>query len=143
MSNHQLNALLLSDGRPSIAKALHRALKSHTLLEANTAEQALQLFRDNAREIDLMLADVTLETSAGIQVALILRSEIPDLPVILTSTLPVGRWNDRDSSDLRRLGWRSLAILQEPVPAKMLTNTVLELIGSARGEFSENSAPGA
>lgn len=134
MSNHQLTkTLVLSDGRPSLARVLHRVLKLHTLLEANTAEQALQLFKNNAREIDLLFADVTVETSSGIQVAHILRSEIPDLPVILTSVLPVGRWNDRDSADLQRLGWRSLAVLQEPVSGTMLSNTVLELIGSSQG----------
>ena len=51
MSNRQLKALLLSDGRHSITDVLHRVLKLHTLLEASTAEQALQLFKDNARHI--------------------------------------------------------------------------------------------
>ena len=136
MSHHQLKALLLSDGRPSVTKSMRRVLKPYTLLEAKSAEEALQLFKDNAREIDLLLANVTLETSSGIQVALILRSEIPNLPVILTSAFPVGRWNDRDSTDLHRLGWRSLAILQEPVPYNLLSITVLELIGSGLGDLA-------
>ena len=35
MSHHQLKALLLSDGRPSVTKSMHRVLKPYTLLEAN------------------------------------------------------------------------------------------------------------
>jgi CheY-like chemotaxis protein len=136
MSNYQLKALLLSGIRPSITSALRRALKLHMLLNANTAEQALEVFKDNARQIDLLVADVTLETSSGIQVALILRSEIPDLPVILTAAEPVGRWNDRDSADLQRLGWRSLAVLQGPVTAKMVSKTIQELIGSGLGDVA-------
>jgi CheY-like chemotaxis protein len=127
-----MKTILVVEDEPSVRTLLRRKLKDYTLLEANTAEQALQLFKDNARQIDVLVADVTLKTSSGIQVALTLRSEIPDLPVILTSAFPVGRWNDRDSADLQRLGWRSLTILQKPFQAKLRSTAIIELIGAVK-----------
>jgi CheY-like chemotaxis protein len=64
-------------------------LKSYSLIEATTAEEALRLFSDHGRQVDLLIAAVTIPTSSGIQVALLLRSEIPDLPVLLTSSYPL------------------------------------------------------
>jgi CheY-like chemotaxis protein len=134
-----MKTILVLEDDPIVAVLLRRTLKHSVLLEAATAEQALQLFNNNARQIDLLVADVTLATSSGIQVALILRSDIPDLPVILASGYPVGYWNDRDSADLQRLGWRSLTILQKPFQAKMLSNAVVELTGSAQADKAKTA----
>ncbi len=108
---------------------LRHLLKPYGLIEAATAEQALRLFNDHGRRIDLFLADVTLPTSSGIRVALLLRSEIPNLPVILTSGYPVSVWAERDAADLERLGSSSVAIIQKPFKAQVLPNTVREMIG--------------
>jgi hypothetical protein len=78
-----------------------------------------------------LVADVTLPAHSGIQVALLLRTAIPDLPVILTSSYPVSDWSDRDSDDLGRLGVRSMAILPKPFQAQILLKTVHELTGGA------------
>jgi CheY-like chemotaxis protein len=136
-----MKSLLVLEVEPSVMKMLRHTLKEYNIIEASTAEQALQRFQDNARQIDLLLADVTLETSSGIHVALILRSQIPQVPVILTSANPVGGWSDRDSTDLRRLGWRSLAILQTPFQAKMLLDAVCELVGTARPGKARTAGP--
>jgi two-component system, cell cycle sensor histidine kinase and response regulator CckA len=127
-------ALLVLEDNPSVMMILRLMLEQYNVIEASTAEQALRLFTDVDRKIDLLVADVTLPTSSGIQVALLLRSEVPDLPVILTSGYPVSAWNDRDSADLERLGSNSVAILQKPFPSKALSDAVRELIGTAPAE---------
>ena len=109
-------------------------LKQYTVVEAATAEQALRLFTEHDYQFDLLLADVSLPTSSGIQVALLLRSAIPELPVILTSGYPVSGWNDRDSADLARLGSNSIAILQKPFQARVLLDAVRELTGGPQPE---------
>src|SRR5260370_41846289 len=97
-------ALLVLEDNPSVMMVLRLMLEQYSLIEASTAEQALRLFIDHGRKIELLVADVTLPTSSGIQVALLLRKEIPTLRVILTSGYPVGAWSDGDSADLVRLG---------------------------------------
>jgi CheY-like chemotaxis protein len=127
-----MKTLLILEDEPSVMKLLRRTLKQYRLVEATTAEEALLLFLDHIeldRRIDLLLADLTLPTMSGIQVAILLRSKIPDLPVILTSGYPVGGWSGRDSADLERLGADSVAILQKPFQAQALSNTICEFLG--------------
>jgi CheY-like chemotaxis protein len=44
---------------------LRRTLTEYNLLEAATAEEALQLFARHDPHVDLLLTDVTLPTSSG------------------------------------------------------------------------------
>jgi CheY-like chemotaxis protein len=129
-----VKTLLVLEDNPSVMMVLRLMLETYNLIEASTAEQAIRLFTDHGRKIDLLVADVTLPTSSGIQVALLLRLEIPGLPVILTSGYPVSAWSDRDSADLERLGSRSVAILLKPFQSKALSDAVRELIGTAPSE---------
>ena len=122
-----MKTLLVLEGNAPVMKLLLRVLRHYTVLEATTAEQALRRFTDHARQIDLFIADVTLPTSSGIHVALLFRSEIPDLPVILTSDYPV---SNRDSDDLERLGPNSVVILPKPFQPQVLSNAVYQLLGA-------------
>jgi len=111
-------------------KLLGHMLKPYTLIEATTAEQALQLFIDHDRQIDVLVADVTLPKGSGIQVALLLRSQLRHWPVILTSGYPVSSWSNQDSADLKRLRPNSVTMLQTPFEAQVLQDAVRELIGA-------------
>ena len=128
-SYRRVKSLLLLEDEPALMVLLRHMLKQYSLIEAATAEQALRLFNDHGRRIDLLLADVLLPASSGIQVALLLRSELPKLPVILTSGYPVSAWAKRDTADLERLGSSSVAILQKPFQGQVLPNTIREMIG--------------
>jgi len=125
-----MKTILLLDDEAVVLRFLRIILTEYKLIEATTAEQALRVFLGRGGQIDLLLADLTLPTSSGIQVALLLRSEIPDLPVILTSGYSVGDWSDRHLGDLERLGSNSVVILQKPFLAQVLSNAVYNLIGS-------------
>ena len=129
-----MKTLLVLEDDPSVMMILRLMLEQYTLIEASTAEQALRLFTDHGRKIHLLVADVTLPTSSGIHVALLLRSEVPDLPVILTSGYPVSAWNDRDSADLERLGSNPVAILQKPFQSQVLLKAVREFTGTGLSE---------
>src|SRR5262245_19458062 len=109
-----LKTILILEDEYSLMKLLRQMLKRYSLLEAANAEQALRRFNENNRKIELLIADLTLPKSSGIQVALLLRSELPGLPVILTSGYPAAGWSDRDFSDLERLGPDTVSILQKP-----------------------------
>jgi DNA-binding NtrC family response regulator len=134
-----VKTLLVLEDEPALMKFLRHALVQHNLLEAGSAEQALQLFADHRRHVDLLLADVTLPTSSGLRVAFFLRSELPNLPVILTSGHPVSNWNARDSVDLHRLGKKAVKIIQKPFQAQALSRLVHELLGTSPPGADGNS----
>ena len=64
-----MRTLLVLEDNPSVLIVLRLMLETYSLIEAGTAEQAIRLFTDHGRKIDLLVADVTLPTSSGIQVA--------------------------------------------------------------------------
>ena len=101
----------------------------HTL-EAGNTEDALRRFHDNHRQIDLLIADVTLPLGSGIQAASALRAELPDLPVILASGYPSDTWTAGDSALLGRLGSDLVSILLKPFAPQTLMRTISELIGA-------------
>jgi len=125
-----MQTVLVLDDEPIVTEFLRRALKDFHLIDATTAEQAIRLFLAHDRKVDLLVADVALPRSSGIQVALLLRSAIPDLPVILTVSI----WNDGTSTELARLGSNSVAIIEKPYRAEALSKIVRELIGEPRLE---------
>jgi two-component system cell cycle sensor histidine kinase/response regulator CckA len=83
-----MKTLLVLEGEPDVMEFLRDVLRQYTVIEATNAEQALCLFREHGRQPDLLVADVTLPARSGIQVALLLRVAIPDLPVILLGGHP-------------------------------------------------------
>ena len=123
-----MKTLLLLDDDPSVMRLLRCMLEQYTLVEAGNAEQAIRLFSAHGSQVDLLVADLKLPTSSGIQVALLLRSEVPDLPVILISGYPVSAWSDRDSADLEVLGSKSVKILLKPFQVQELSKAVRELL---------------
>ncbi len=124
-----MKTILVLEDEPILLNLLRLILRrsGYTVLEAADAEEALWKFHHNNRFLDLMIADVNLPSSSGIQVALVLRAELPDLRVILTSGYPATTWNPRDSADLWRLGPDSVRVLQKPFRPMTLLNTVREL----------------
>lgn len=138
-----MKTLLVLEDEPLVMKLLRHMLKQYNLVEATSAEEALRLFNDHGNQIDLLLADVTLPMSSGIQVALTIRSKAPNLPVILTSGYPVSGWNERDAADLKRLDSRSVVILQKPNPGRRLLSAVEELIGAEQPQKVSAAGPSA
>jgi two-component system, chemotaxis family, chemotaxis protein CheY len=125
-----MKTVLLLEDEPSVLKLMGHWLRSYSLIQAATAEQAIEFSGDCDRKIDLLVADVRLPTRSGIQVALQLRSDIPALPVILISGYPVSGWRDQEATDLERLGSCLVTILSKPFQGQTLSNAVCELIGA-------------
>ena len=131
-----MKTVLVLEDETSVLKDLRRVLEEYCLVEAATPEEALLRFIDHDCQIDLLVADLRgtrrrAPSRSGIEVAILLRSRHPHLPVILTSGYPAVEWNHRDSADLERLGSRSVGILQKPLQGQLLLNTVHVLTGTA------------
>ena len=134
-----MKTVLVLDDEPAVLEFLRHVLRHYTVIEATTAEQALDLFKNHARQVNLLIADLTLPKSSGIQVALLLRGAVPELPVILTSGYSVGDWTVRDYTDLQRLGGTSVAMLPKPFQIQELLNIVGELIGGVPSEIARTA----
>jgi CheY-like chemotaxis protein len=124
-----VKTILVLEDEPLLMKLMRNLLDRHgyTVLEAAGAEQALQHLHTSGCRIDLLIADVILPGLSGIQVALQLRSELPDLPVILTSGYPPNDWSVRDARHLMQLGVDSVSILLKPFGTRILLNAVRDL----------------
>jgi two-component system phosphate regulon response regulator PhoB len=129
-----MKTLLIVEDEPSIMDILRYTLKGYRLIESTTVEEALRLFAQHGRHVDLLLADVTLPKSSGLRVAFFLRAELRDLPVILTSGNPVANWSDTEHEDLERIGPDTVAIVQKPFSPKVILKLVHELLGAASEE---------
>ena len=125
-----MKTILVLEDEPSLVKLWRHALtlNGYAIWEAANAEDAIRRFLVDAnRQIDLLLAGVTLPVSSGILVALLLRAEVPGLRVILTSGSPRTEWETQDTADLDRLGSDSVIVLQKPFKNQTLLNSVREL----------------
>jgi CheY-like chemotaxis protein len=127
-----VKTILLLEDEPALLKLWRHALtlNGYAIWEAANAEDAIKRFLDANRQIDLLLADVTLPVSSGILVALLLRAEVPGLSVVLTSHHPLTTWKARDAADLERLGSDSVIVLQKPFKNQTLLNSIRELTGA-------------
>lgn len=136
------NILILED-EPFLSSFLRLVLQGYFVVSTTTAENALCKFIEYNRRFDLLISDVKLPTSSGIQVALILRSEMPELKIILTSGYALSMWSEHNSSDLQRLGKDSVTLLIKPFSIQTLLNTVDDLIGPPEESESVQGSEGA
>jgi len=97
--------VVLEDEVAAMEVLRHTLEEQYTLIEAASAEEALSLFIGQDDRVDLLLAEVMLRTSSGIQVALLLRGNLAEL-----------------------------AIAQEPFLPHVLSNVIRQLIGSTQSE---------
>ena len=135
-----METILLLDDESLLLKLLGSVLSRHYhVIKATTAEQALNAFIEHGRQVDLLVADLSLAKGSGIQVALLLRSVIPALPVVLTSGYPVHDWSVRDCADLDRLGSNSVAILQKPFLSHALLKAIRALMGGPHTELARTA----
>jgi CheY-like chemotaxis protein len=77
---------LVVDDDPLIAMSTVDMLEDlgHIAIEANSGRRALEII-DAGQDIDLMLTDQTMPEITGIQLAEIVRSKRPNLPVLLAT----------------------------------------------------------
>jgi CheY-like chemotaxis protein len=130
LPQYQMTILILED-EPAIMTLIRMVLTplGHTILEAETEEEAFRRFEESDGWIDVLIADVTLPVSSGIRVALELRSLLPYLRIVLTSGYPPDMWNEQDAARLSELPADSDVTLQKPFVPGLLRQTVARFIG--------------
>jgi signal transduction histidine kinase/CheY-like chemotaxis protein len=79
--------ILLVEDEPDVRSVIDRMLRlmGHEVLAAASSDEALALWRDHARPIDLLVTDVVMAGRAGPELARLLTAELPRLRVLLIS----------------------------------------------------------
>lgn len=103
----------------------------YVVLQCLSAESAVEQFQQENGEIDLLISDVALADSSGVEVCLRLLSSAPALKLLFTSGCPLTEWSAWDAALFRELPPNSVRILQKPFSALDLLLRVDELIGAA------------
>ena len=86
MKNH----VLILDDEVEVRSAIRLQLKNtrFELLEAENFEQALDLLRENALTIDVIICDVRMPGVDGVQAVATFQQEYPTTPVIILTGFP-------------------------------------------------------
>lgn len=103
--------------------------RGYDVIAASTAKEALKYATQAEPVIDLLIADIVLTFSSGIQVGVQLRRRIPRLKVLLISGYPVDAWRDEDHADLTEFPADSMVVLSKPFLPELLIEKVGRLIG--------------
>lgn len=79
--------LLYVDDEPALVDLAERKMRSlgYVVTGVTSSRQALNLFQDNPRDFDVVVADVMMPETHGDQMARLMHRTRPDLPVILIS----------------------------------------------------------
>jgi two-component system, cell cycle sensor histidine kinase and response regulator CckA len=136
-----MKTILVLDDEFNLLNLVCRLLQRHgyrTLQTCSTGE-TLRIFQDGNCQVDLFIVDVCLPGASGIQVAVDLRTDLPDLPILLVSGYPQHSWSKLDSALLEKLGLHFVSILQKPFTPQSLLTKVGELIGGTQSKSASSA----
>ena len=82
--------VLVLDDEAGVRAAIRLQLRDTRLdvLEAESAQQAIDLLRDNALSIDIIICDVRMPGISGVEAVDVFQSEYPTTPVIVLTGFP-------------------------------------------------------
>ena len=131
-------SLLLVEDDPSVRVVLKEYLEDqgYSVLTAEDGEKGLEVARRCGGSVDLVLSDVVMPKMNGVELARILRSETPDIKVLLIS----GHTRDRKRVIEESLRCSSSSFLQKPFTPQTLVTRIRELRGGCRFEWSRAKA---
>lgn len=129
--------VLVVDDQESVRALLRRELSDagHTVLEAADGAEALHLVRRRNGGVDLILSDVVMPHMNGTELATIVGTEFPEIPVILMSAFaPAG---------VARvgLGESIVPVLQKPFDPDQLSELVQVALHHPPGLPSDAARP--
>ena len=117
-----LTILLVEDNR-LVREVTGEVLRAagHKVLKASGPAQALNYFRRDFKEIDLVISDVVMPGKTGIELAAELKCKRPNLTVLLTSGYPQASVSGKGEEG-------SIGYLTKPYSAAALLEKIDELL---------------
>jgi two-component system cell cycle sensor histidine kinase/response regulator CckA len=121
--------VLVVDDEPAVRKSTARLLRRAGLdvLEAGSAAEALALGRDEGQQIDVLLTDVVMPDTNGIELAAEARELWPDAVILLISAFTPTALIRHEIHDGAARG-----MLQKPLERTELVSTVTRAVEDAR-----------
>lgn len=124
-------SVLVVDDEAAVRRFAARVLEREGIgvLEANDGVEALDLFKNGAPEIDLVVSDIVMPRLNGVELMQALSVSHPDMPVILMSGYA--------TAALSELGIATpCSIIPKPFPAERLLAEVRRCVGRRDGGSS-------
>jgi two-component system cell cycle response regulator CpdR len=103
----------------------------YIVLQCQSAESAVEQLQPDKGAIDLLISDVALADTSGVEVCLQLKASAPELRLLFTSSCPLAEWSVWDAALFGELPANSVRILLKPFSTLDLLLRVDELIGAA------------
>lgn len=116
--------VLLVDDDTAVRRALAAMLKRNGIQvrEATSAAEVIELDQNGALACDVLLSDVRMPGMDGVELALVMRSRQPQLPILLMSGFV------EDAQQLARLEDTDIPLLAKPIRADALLSTINGLL---------------
>jgi DNA-binding NtrC family response regulator len=110
--------ILLVEDDESLRKSSVKALRKmgHAVFEAGTAEEAIEIFKNEGGNFEVLFSDVNLPGKSGIQLADEIFTINPEIKIILTS----GDLKDED--ELESMQKKNYQFLPKPYNITLLLN---------------------
>ena len=117
--------ILLAEDEDMVARATTMLLtkRGYKVLRCANGSEAVDLYRERKKEIDLVLLDLRMPVMTGAEAFRELKQLDPEVPVILMS----GYLSLPEFSDLKKQGLR--AILRKPCSGAELATAIREALG--------------
>jgi two-component system cell cycle sensor histidine kinase/response regulator CckA len=115
--------VLLAEDDEALRRLMSRVLErnGYQVIEASSAEQALEVVMGRTNSIDLLLSDVVMGPVSGPELAATLQSANPELRILLTS-------GSADATVIKDLSADSAGFLAKPFKPSELIDRVHELL---------------
>jgi len=125
-----MKTVLVLDDEETVLKVIGIYLRrsGYDVAQARTPADASEYFTSVNGAVDLLVADVHLETGNGIELAVGLQGRNPGLKLILMSGYSLVSWREDDTSLLQELVGASWRIIEKPFAGADLLSVVRELI---------------
>ena len=116
--------VLIIDDEPTLVDIMERSLVrlGYTVFPFTDSETALRQFRQHAEQIDLVITDMTMPHHTGAELAKIILSLTPEMPIILCSGFSE-YINDRKA---RKIG--ICEFVEKPVTIKTLAEVIRKVL---------------
>ena len=122
---HSHGTVLLVEDENAVREATKRMLRKFgfTVIEAKHGQDALVMWEQQGKSVDVVLTDVVMPIMGGAELARVLRERRPDLRVVFMSGYTQG------TLELSSMDEAATRFLPKPFTADQLVGTLRELIG--------------
>lgn len=124
--NRGNETILIAEDERSVLKVAVRILQGlgYTVLTARDGEEAMQVFEDNYKNLDLVIMDVVMPKEGGPETFEKMQLIKPDLPVLFVT----GYDFNAKVADMYHLKQNQIRVLQKPYTTEILSQKVRELL---------------